>query len=73
MNSKKRIETVGDITQKIDSFGVRYNLQMHYSGLPLIRTRMAVKVARETTWFLLGSVLILSIIFSSFSGVSARC
>lgn len=66
MNSKKRIETVGAITEEIDSFGVRHNLQMHYSGLPLIRTRMAVKVARETTWFLLGSVLILSIILFLF-------
>jgi uncharacterized protein len=66
MNSKKRIETVGAITGEIDSFGVRHNLQMHYSGLPLIRTRMAVKVARETTWFLLGSVLILSIILFLF-------
>jgi predicted RND superfamily exporter protein len=66
MNSKKRIETVGAITREIDSFGLRHNLQMHYSGLPLIRTRMAVKVARETTWFLLGSVLILSIILFLF-------
>ena len=66
MNSKKRIETVGDITREIDSFGVRHNMQMHYSGLPLIRTRMAVKVARETTWFLLGSVLILSVILFLF-------
>jgi predicted RND superfamily exporter protein len=66
MNSKKRIETVGAITRKIDSFGISHNLQMHYSGLPLIRTRMAVKVASETTWFLLGSVLILSIILFLF-------
>jgi uncharacterized protein len=66
MNSKRRIETVGAITRKIDSFGVSHNLQMHYSGLPLIRTRMAVKVASETTWFLLGSVLILSIILFLF-------
>jgi hypothetical protein len=66
MNSKRRIETVGAITGEIDSFGVRHNMQMHYSGLPLIRTRMAVRVARETTWFLLGSVLILSIILFLF-------
>jgi predicted RND superfamily exporter protein len=66
MNSKKRIETVGSITREIDSFGTRHQVQMHYSGLPLIRTRMAVKVARETTWFLLGSVLILSIILFLF-------
>ncbi len=66
MNSKKRIGTVGAITSEIDSFGMRQNVQMHYSGLPLIRTRMAVRVAHETTWFLLGSVLILSIILFLF-------
>jgi predicted RND superfamily exporter protein len=66
MNSKRRIETVGAITREIDSFGVALNMPVHYSGLPLIRTRMAVRVARETTWFLLGSVLILSIILFLF-------
>ena len=66
MNSKKRIETVGNITREIDSFGVQHDIAMHYSGLPLIRTRMAVKIAKQTTWFLLGSVLILSIILFLF-------
>ncbi len=66
MNSKKRIVTVGAITRAIDSFGLRHDLQMHYSGLPLIRTKMAVKIANETTWFLLGSVLILSVILFLF-------
>ena len=66
MNSKRRIETVGAITRNLDSFGLRHDIAMHYSGLPLIRTRMAVKVAHETTWFLLGSVLILSIILFLF-------
>ena len=66
MNSKKRIATVGAITRDLDSFGLRHDIAMHYSGLPLIRTRMAVKVARETTWFLLGSVVILSIILFLF-------
>src|ERR1700748_2763565 len=62
MNSAGRIVTVGAITRAVDSFGLRNGLDMHISGLPLIRTKMAVKVANETTWFLLGSVLILSII-----------
>lgn len=66
MNSKRRIETVGAITREIDSFGARHDLPMHISGLPLIRTRMAVKVANQTTWFLLASVLILSIILFLF-------
>ena len=71
MNSKQRIVTVGAITRAIDSFGLRHEMQMHYSGLPLIRTKMAVKVANETTWFLLGSVLILSfILFLFFRSIS---
>src|SRR5579872_1955062 len=71
MNSKRRIATVGAITREVDSFGMRHQLPMHYSGLPLIRTKMAVKVANETTWFLLGSVLILScILFLFFRSIS---
>lgn len=66
MNSAKRIQTVGAITRLVDSFGVRSGLEMHYSGLPLIRTKMATKVATETTWFLLGSVCILSLILLLF-------
>jgi hypothetical protein len=66
MNSAARIVTVKGITNAVDSFSRRHTLDMHYSGLPLIRAKMAVKVAHETTWFLLGSVLILSIIMLVF-------
>ena len=71
MNSAGRIATVQAITKAVDSFGSRHGLDMHYSGLPLIRTNMATKVARETTGFLLGSlllyVIILLLFFRSFS------
>jgi predicted RND superfamily exporter protein len=66
MNSAQRIVTVNGITKLVDSFGQRNGLDMHYSGLPLIRTRMAAKVASETRWFLLGSVLMLSLILLLF-------
>jgi uncharacterized protein len=67
MNSAARIVTVKGITDAVDSFTRRHTtLELHYSGLPLIRAKMAVKVAHETTWFLLGSVLILSIIMLVF-------
>ncbi len=62
MNSASRIVTVNAITKTVDSFGLRNGLEMHYSGLPLIRTKMATKVSVETTWFLLGSVVYLSTI-----------
>lgn len=67
MNSAARIVTTRGITDAIDSFSQRHTtLEVRYSGLPLIRAKMAVKVAHETTWFLLGSVLILSIIMLVF-------
>jgi len=66
MNSKGRITTVNAISRAVDSFGLRHGFDMHTSGLPLIRTKMATKVSKETTWFLLGSVLILSIILFLF-------
>ncbi|MDP4149490.1 MAG: MMPL family transporter [Bacteroidota bacterium] len=71
MNTAGRIVTVGAITQAVEDFGRRQGIEVHISGLPLIRTKMAVKVAHETTWFLLGSVLLMTIIlflfFRSFS------
>ena len=66
MNSAKRLETVDGITRLVDSFAARNGLDMHYSGLPLIRTKMAAKVASETKWFLLGSVCILALILLAF-------
>lgn len=66
MNSAGRIVTVKAITKAVDNFGSRNGLEMHYSGLPLIRTNMATKVARETTGFLLGSVLLYAIILLLF-------
>jgi predicted RND superfamily exporter protein len=66
MNSAKRLETVDGITRLVDSFGARHALDMHYSGLPLIRTKMAAKVASETKWFLLGSVCVLALILLAF-------
>ena len=66
INSARRIVTVNAITATVDSFGRRNGLEMHYSGLPLIRTKMATKVAKETTWFLLGSVALSAIILLLF-------
>ncbi|HEY4108330.1 efflux RND transporter permease subunit [Puia sp.] len=66
MNSAQRILTVGGITRIVDSFGTATGLDMRYSGLPLIRTRMATKVASETKWFLLGSVAMLALILLLF-------
>jgi predicted RND superfamily exporter protein len=70
MNSKKRIAVVESITKLANDFGKGNNLEIHLSGLPLIRTEMATRIAREMQWFLLASVvlsaLILLLFFRSF-------
>jgi predicted RND superfamily exporter protein len=71
MNSKQRNAVVSAIVKEGDAFAKRNNIEIHYSGLPHIRTNMATKVAEEMQWFLIGSILlsavILLIFFRSFS------
>ena len=66
MNSAGRTAVVNNIVNDGDSFGKAHNIQMHFSGLPLIRTNMATKVATEMKWFLLGSVLLSALILLIF-------
>lgn len=69
--TKTRSVVIGDIVRIADEFGKRNNLELHYSGLPLIRTQLADRMKMEMRWFLIGSVLLSAIIlvlfFRSFS------
>jgi hypothetical protein len=73
LNSKKRNDVVAKIVAIGDDFGKKQALDIHYSGLPLIRTNIATKVAREMQWFLLGSIVLSAILllisFRSFSAM----
>ncbi len=66
MNSAGRTAVVSNIVKAGNAFGKTHQIQMHYSGLPLIRTNMATKVASEMKWFLLGSVLLSALILLIF-------
>src|SRR5450755_598060 len=66
MNSSARTAVVNNILKWGNAFGKSHQLRMHYSGLPLIRTYMATKVATEMKWFLLGSVLLSALILLIF-------
>src|SRR5258705_6216079 len=66
LNSAARISLIGGIVSRSNAFGTRNKLQMRFSGLPLIRTNMATKVATEMKWFLLGSVLLSALILLAF-------
>ena len=73
LGSKERERTVGEIEAAATSFSNETKLDLHLSGLPLIRTNVAIKIANEMKWFLLGSLalsaLILFIFFRSLSTV----
>ena len=71
LGSKARENTIGEIEKEATAFAETTKLDLHLSGLPLIRTNVALRIAKEMQWFLLGSVLlsalILFIFFRSFS------
>ena len=62
LNSAGRSAVVNNIVAKADAFGKKHNVPMHYSGLPLIRTRLADRISAEMKWFLLGSLLLSALI-----------
>jgi uncharacterized protein len=66
MNSAARNNVVGNIVNFGKSFGKSHQIEMHFSGLPLIRTNMATKIATEMKWFSLASVLLSALILLIF-------
>lgn len=72
-NSPKRTAVVKEITKLAEAFQEKQHTEVHLSGLPLIRTAMAVKVADELKLFLkisfLLTGLILFLFFRSFGAV----
>jgi len=66
MNSKKRVSVVQSITTRAKDFGKANDLEIYLSGLPLIRTEMATRIANEMRWFLLASVVLSALILLLF-------
>lgn len=73
LNTKGRIETVRTIKAMADSFAVANKVELHYSGLPYIRTAVTDKIAGEMKLFvalaLLVTALILILFFRSVQAV----
>ncbi|MEO6838902.1 MAG: MMPL family transporter [Ginsengibacter sp.] len=69
LNSKGRIKVVNDILNLTNKYTSETNIETHISGLPLIRTQIADRIAREMKWFIIGSLalsaLILLLMFRS--------
>ena len=66
LNSKNRI-TISENIQKLgDEFAKANNIELHYSGLPYIRTVFMKKVSSEMSLFLLLAVVVTSILLFLF-------
>lgn len=64
--SKDRTRVINEIIALGDAFGKKYNTEIHYSGLPHIRTQMANKVQHEVRLFLILSFALTAVILLIF-------
>ena len=71
LNSKGRTGVINNITKTVKLFEEKTKIEVHLSGLPLIRTVVADRLQNEMKYFLFGSlllsVLILLLFFRSVS------
>ena len=66
LNSKGRANVINEIVRLGEEFGKKHNIEMHYSGLPLIRTEMAMRVQSEMRLFLILSFVLTAVILALF-------
>ncbi len=66
MTSTRRTAVVDSITKLAEGFGSRHKIDLHLSGLPLIRTVVANKIEGEMKWFTVGSILLSALILLLF-------
>lgn len=72
MNTPLRDEVIADIEEITDRFAEQNKIRVYKSGLPLIRTSLATRIAREMEGFLVGSLLLsAAILLIFFRSVSA--
>lgn len=73
LNTKERVPLIYHIKDILDEFGNEHNHQMHYSGLPYIRTITSDLIKKELNIFivmaLLVAAIILTIFFRNFNSV----
>ena len=73
INSKSRFELLDDITAVVDKYEKKTGVQVHYSGLPYIRTLSSKMIKEELLMFTLLTLLIASLMlyffFKSFKAV----
>lgn len=62
LNSKGRTKVINDIIDRTNKYTASTKIATHISGLPLIRTQVADRIAREMKWFIIGSLVLSALI-----------
>lgn len=66
LNTKERVDLIYRLRDAGNAFGKKFNVEMHYSGLPFIRTITAKKIEDELQLFVILSLIIASVILLIF-------
>ena len=66
INSKAREPMIKKVYEMSEAFAQKYEIKMHYSGLPYIRVEMAHMIKKEMNMFILLSLLVTAIILFMF-------
>lgn len=66
LNSARRIPATRAVEQAARDFGEKQNIQMHFSGMPFIRTNFMSKVSFEVGMFMLLAFLVTTVILFLF-------
>lgn len=66
LNTKNRLDIVDNIRTVIDSFSKATKIEVHYSGLPYIRTIIMRKISHEMIFFLIVALIVTALILIIF-------
>jgi uncharacterized protein len=66
INTKGRITIVNQIRKMSDAFSQAHHIDLHYSGLPYIRTAVSQKILAEMKMFMLLAIIITALILLFF-------
>lgn len=66
LDSKRRLDIVKEITALGSAFSEKHHVQMHYSGMPYIRSQLMTKVRSEMTLFLVLAVVVTALLLWLF-------
>ena len=66
LNTKSREELVHNLKNTVEEFSIKHKVEVHYSGLPYIRTITSEKVRHELIFFIIGAILVSAIILLIF-------